>query len=148
MPSWAPGAISATIGIFCYIGAWVFYRVLKKWEVVAPCFMLVGTMGIGGSQLGQLAHFSVDWLQTMLVAQIGKYTGATLTGVVGLVSALYFLIHVLKDRKVKKVTLVSAVIAPLTVASIPGPAGAIIGGAFGLLGALVSAIIGGILGIH
>lgn len=148
MPEWTGGVFSATIGAFCFVLAWFFYKVLKKWEVAAPVFMLVGTMSLMGSQVGRLMQTGVSMADTALVAQIGKYTGAGLTGVFGLIFAFYFLVHVLKDRQVHKMTLVSAVLTPMTVASIPGPVGVALVGTFGILGTMTSSIVGAMFGVH
>jgi hypothetical protein len=131
-----------------YVFAYIFWRVLRKWEIVSALLVLVGTMGLGGSQVGQWLHYGIDIAQTALVAQIGKYTGATVTGIVGLVASAYFLVHVIKDRTAHKSTLVAAVVAPMTAATIPGALGTAIGGLFGLAGTLVASLIGMALGMH
>ncbi len=117
------GAVSAAIGLVCLaVAAAIWFFGNKHTPRFVVLLIMTGMAGMVGTPLGAWMRHAVAWANDT-AAITTRWTGAAVTGLLaGL--AVYVLAIRMKDNKVDRVTLGTAAVTPVAVASIPGPVGA------------------------
>ena len=118
------GAVSAAIGLVCLaVAAAIWFFGNKHTPRFVVLLIMTGMAGMVGTPLGAWMRHAVAWANDTAAKITTRWTGAAVTGLLaGL--AVYVLAIRMKDNKVDRVTLGTAAVTPVAVASIPGPVGA------------------------
>lgn len=104
------------------------------------------TVGLAGTGIGAWWNENVTALNEWAAGAVGSYTGIVITGVAGLLCALYY-INDLITRRVEMRTLVLAALLPVLVLSIPGPVGAFLAQAVQFVAGGIASIVAQLFGL-
>lgn len=148
MPTWAPALASGTVGVVAILFAWFFRRLLGKWDHIAPVFVLTGTMCLLGTGVGQVIQHGVTLANTQMSAKLAQVTGIAIPFLVAAIAAMVFFVNVFHHKRHSHGTMAAAAILPIVGPTIPGIFGSLVVGGYGVVGYVVSALVGGIFGIH
>lgn len=143
--------VSVAAGVTCWVVAGVLWFVVRgftppkidAWiDRLIVLLVLTGTVGIAGTGLGGLLRRMVNNVTGWVSSVAGSATGFAVVLGVALVAIVVVIVHVWQ-ASVDKKSLAAAVIAPLTVGSIPGSVGV---AALGLITAVSGAVGAGVAG--
>lgn len=146
--------VSVTVGVVCWVVAGVLWFIVRgftppkvdAWiDRIIVLLVLAGTVGIAGTALGGLIRRGITNVSGLVSNVAGSATGFGVVLAIALVSLLVVIVHVVQ-ASVSKGSLAAAVVAPLTVGSIPGPVGvaalSLITGVSGFIAAGVAGLFG------
>ncbi|MGP3979406.1 hypothetical protein ACTWQF_36445 [Streptomyces sp. 8N114] len=138
--SFFAASISVTVAVLCLVAAGLLRTVgRRKAPRLTTLLVLAGVVGIVGTPVGSWLRTAVGWADSSLSTIIGRYTGATAVGLIGLVTAAvvgFDLFH----KSINNRTLACAAVVPVAGVSIPGTAGAIVMGAVGAVASAFGAL--------
>lgn len=141
------GAVSAGTGVAMYLAAVLFYwKGHQHTPRIIALLVLGGTVGIIGTPVGGYLRQAVGYVDSLIAQFAGAYLGAAVTGLIA-IAALYVFVHDMWTKTVAWDTYLSAVVLPISVATIPGFLGDLGSTAIGLLASGMGMAVGGLLGL-
>jgi hypothetical protein len=112
--------ISASAGLSALVVAGIMWFIVGRWQPRYVVLLIVaGMAGLAGSGFGQGLHRGAGYVDGKVSVVVGQYTGATIVGLVALITLAAVTVGVLKN-KVSGRTLVAALVLPAVVTMIPG----------------------------
>jgi len=130
------GAVSATIGLVALLAAGLIWFFGNHTPRLVVLLVMTGMAGMVGTPLGKWVRHVVDWANEQTGKLTTRWTGAAVAGLLA-IAAVYILVVRMKDRKVDNLTIGTAAVVPVAVATIPGPLG---GAAFNVVTGITSVV--------
>jgi hypothetical protein len=141
------GNVSVAVGLVCLVVALIFATVGKMaWPRVTVALVLTAAAGLLNGTIGPAVHRMVTRLDAQAAHAIGRWTGATITGLLALV-VLGVAGFWVWQKKIDFRTLGVVAAVPPTVTLIPGALGAAAVAVVGIVPLVGAAVVGWALGI-
>ncbi len=135
------GAVTASVGVLCLVGALLIATVGKmQWPRATVALVLTGVTGILNASIGPTIREGVNAADSKIGAFIGEWTGTVVTGVIAAVVLVVagFWVY---QRRINMRTLGMVALIPPTITLIPGALGTFATTAIGIVPALVGSIV-------
>ncbi|HEX5347870.1 MAG TPA: hypothetical protein VFW64_12350 [Pseudonocardiaceae bacterium] len=111
----------AVVALGLAAAIWIFGE--KHTPRLMVLLVLTGMTGLVSTPVGQWLRSIVDWGNRALGSLTARWTGAAVSGLIAVLAVYVLLVRLLRQKTVDDWTLAAAAVAPLAVATIPGPLG-------------------------
>jgi hypothetical protein len=142
------GIVSAGVGVVCLVAAGVLIVAGRwQWPRVIVALVLTGSAGLLGSTVGRWVQHGVTNVDHRAGTFVGRWTGATIFGLLALVLVAMLAFWVWHGQVDSKTISVAAAV-PASVSLIPGPLGAFAVAAVSIVPSVLGGVIAWLFGLR